>query len=100
MRNRSLRSASRIAPKTLGESNRGQQNQSIVPSVPTSATVCRSPITPWSAIGRYSAIAQANLLRRSRLRSVDLSTIDELEGALRDASYLPDRGLATALFLA
>src|SRR5438034_7084226 len=28
-----------------------------------------------------------------------LSSIDELEQALRDASYLPDRGLATALFL-
>src|SRR5213593_4602598 len=28
------------------------------------------------------------------------ATIEELEGALRDASYLPDRGLATALFLA
>ena len=27
-------------------------------------------------------------------------SIDELEVALRDASYLPDRGLATALFLA
>ena len=27
------------------------------------------------------------------------ATIDELEGALRDADYLPDRGLATALFL-
>ena len=27
-------------------------------------------------------------------------TIDELEGALRGADYLPDRGLATALFLA
>jgi MoxR-like ATPase len=26
-------------------------------------------------------------------------TIDELEGALREADYLPDRGLATALFL-
>ncbi len=26
-------------------------------------------------------------------------TIDELEGALRDADYLPDRGLSTALFL-
>src|SRR5262245_26221228 len=26
-------------------------------------------------------------------------TIDELEGALRDAEYLPDRGLTTALFL-
>jgi MoxR-like ATPase len=30
---------------------------------------------------------------------VSFATIDELETALRDASYLPDRGLATALFL-
>ena len=36
--------------KTLGESNRGQQNQSIVPSVATRATLCRSPIIPWSAM--------------------------------------------------
>jgi hypothetical protein len=27
------------------------------------------------------------------------ATIDELELALREADYLPDRGLATALFL-
>jgi hypothetical protein len=52
IRNRPPRSASRIAAKTLGESNRGQQYQSIVPSVPTSATVCRSPIRPCSAMGR------------------------------------------------
>jgi MoxR-like ATPase len=31
--------------------------------------------------------------------TVDFATIDELEAALREASYLPDRGLATALFL-
>src|SRR5436190_23624016 len=30
---------------------------------------------------------------------VPFRTIDELEGALRGADYLPDRGLATALFL-
>jgi MoxR-like ATPase len=30
---------------------------------------------------------------------VTFGTIDELEAALRDADYLPDRGLATALFL-
>jgi MoxR-like ATPase len=30
---------------------------------------------------------------------VSFATIDELEAALRAASYLPDRGLATALFL-
>jgi hypothetical protein len=52
IRNKPPRSASRIAAKTLGESKRGQQYQSIVPSVPTSATVCRSPIRPCSAMGR------------------------------------------------
>ena len=31
--------------------------------------------------------------------SVSFRTIDDLETALRDADYLPDRGLATALFL-
>jgi MoxR-like ATPase len=31
---------------------------------------------------------------------VSFATIDELESALRESSYLPDRGLATALFLA
>ena len=31
---------------------------------------------------------------------VDLRSVDELENALRDVDYLPDRGLATALFLA
>jgi MoxR-like ATPase len=33
------------------------------------------------------------------LRSMSFRTIDELESALREADYLPDRGLATALFL-
>ncbi len=32
--------------------------------------------------------------------AVDLRSVDELETALRDVDYLPDRGLATALFLA
>ena len=36
---------------TLGASKRGQQNQSIVPSVLTNAAVCKSPIRPCSAIG-------------------------------------------------
>ncbi len=35
----------------LGESNRGQQNQSIDPSLVTSAAVWRSPIRPWSSMG-------------------------------------------------
>ena len=36
--------------------NRGLQNQSMVPSVETSAVVCRSPISPWSAIEGYSCM--------------------------------------------
>ncbi len=39
-------SSSSSDPNTLGESKRGQQNQSMVPSVLTSAAVCRSPIRP------------------------------------------------------
>jgi hypothetical protein len=46
------RSLSRMEPKTLGASKRGTQYQSIVPSVPTSAAVWRSPTMPCSAIGR------------------------------------------------
>jgi len=40
-----------MAPKTLGASKRGQQYQSIVPPVVTRATLCRSPMSPCSAIG-------------------------------------------------
>jgi hypothetical protein len=32
--------------ETLGESKRGQQNQSTEPSVLTNAAVCRSPMMP------------------------------------------------------
>jgi hypothetical protein len=39
------RPESRTDANTAGESNRGRQHQSIVPSVATSATVCRSPMT-------------------------------------------------------
>ena len=39
------RSASSRDANTAGESNRGRQHQSIVPSMATSATVCRSPTT-------------------------------------------------------
>src|SRR3954471_8103903 len=44
------RSGSSRAPNTDGESNLGEQNQSIEPSVVTSAAVRRLPISPWSAI--------------------------------------------------
>jgi hypothetical protein len=41
-----------MAANTLGESNRSGQYQSIVPSVPTRAIVCRSPMMPCCSIGR------------------------------------------------
>jgi hypothetical protein len=51
-RERLARARDRLAAEDTGESKRGQQYQSIVPSVPTSATVRRSPVKPCSAIGR------------------------------------------------
>ncbi len=45
-------SASRREAKTEGESKRGAQRKSMEPSSPTSATVWRSPMIPWSSIGR------------------------------------------------
>jgi hypothetical protein len=39
------RPESRTDANTAGESNRGRQHQSIVPSVATGATVCGSPVT-------------------------------------------------------
>src|SRR3954453_18130679 len=44
------RSGSSRAPNTDGESNLGEQNQSIDPSVETRAAVRRSPISPCSAM--------------------------------------------------
>ena len=38
-------SSSRIEQKTLGESKAGRHSQSMVPSLPTSAAVCRFPMT-------------------------------------------------------
>ena len=51
-RNSPPRSASSIEAKMLGASKRPGQNQSTVPSVATRATVRRSPMTPWSSMGR------------------------------------------------
>src|SRR3954462_3095779 len=44
-------SRSRIAPKTLGESNRGRQSHSTAPLGATSADVSQSERNPYSAIG-------------------------------------------------
>jgi MoxR-like ATPase len=44
--------------------------------------------------------ARARRVKRARYaHTVTFASIDELESALADASYLPDRGLATALYL-
>src|SRR6478735_6109511 len=58
-------------PNTLGASNRGGQNQSIVPSVATSATVCMSPITPWFSIGAYDIVRMLVTDSRQVARSLD-----------------------------
>src|SRR4051812_20061163 len=49
------RSGSSSAPNTDGESNLGEQNQSIDPSVETRAAVRRSPISPCSAMSALVA---------------------------------------------
>src|SRR3712207_6174148 len=68
IRKRPPRSSSRSAPKTLGESNRGQQNQSTDSSVVISAEVCRSPISPWSAIAVSVMASSVDVvLRRGRV---------------------------------
>src|SRR5829696_865236 len=51
------RSRSSKEAKMLGESKRGQQNQSTVPSVVSSGAVGRSPVRPWSRIAGYLSIA-------------------------------------------
>ena len=51
MANRPPFRSSKMAAKTLGASNAGKQNQSIVPSTATSAIVRRSPMTPWFSMG-------------------------------------------------
>src|SRR3989344_7447946 len=45
------RSGSRMAPKTLGESIRGKQHQSMEPFIPTSAQEPRLPMKPYEAMG-------------------------------------------------
>src|SRR5437879_2848830 len=107
------RSGSRSDAKMLGESNRGQQNQSTTPPVVTRAAVCRSPMRPWSAIAGYlsmcvcsfasepSARDQAesgrSLHRLAAGADLELAVDGEclaLHGALRDVealSHLPVR---------
>ena len=47
------RSPSKMAANTLGESNLGNQHQSMEPSVPTSAAEFMSPIRPYWSRGLY-----------------------------------------------
>jgi len=48
----------------------------------------------------WSVTSARYRLRASTLSNMAFRSVDELEAALRAADYLPDRGLATALFLA
>src|SRR6516162_4673692 len=61
MRKYPPRSASRSEAKMLGLSKRGLQNQSMTPSVLTSAAVWRSPIRPCSAMAGYLANSVTDL---------------------------------------
>jgi hypothetical protein len=63
----------RIRPNTDGESNRGQQSQSIEPSRPTRAAVEPSPRRPYSPRGRkpWSRIGRPAQIRRSVSRIAD-----------------------------
>ena len=54
------------AAKQAPESNRGRQSQSIEPSRPTRAAVCRSPIRPYSSI-RSAIYASPYLVVRAEL---------------------------------
>ncbi len=53
MRKQPSFSALSRAPKTLVASKRGRQHQSMDPCFPTSATVCRFPMSPYSSMGKY-----------------------------------------------
>ncbi len=46
------------------------------------------------------SVSRLEELLRVRWSRMEFEVIDELERSLRDAAYLPDRGLSTALFLA
>ena len=50
-----------MAAKTLGESKRGKQHQSMEPSVPTSAAEFISPIRPYWSIGLYTGDTHSSL---------------------------------------
>src|SRR3954447_11204139 len=83
-----------MAPKTLGASNEGVQYQSMVPFVPTRATVCRSPTRPCSAMGRYwpscsPATAKASGSVRAYTRAGPLRRVVVFDGLdLRQAAHV------------
>src|SRR5919204_4839812 len=74
-----------MAPKTLGASKRSGQYQSIVPSVPTSAIVCRSPMMPCSAIGRYPSGGPVRTAAGATIASVIAQSLLHEDGPRRRA---------------
>src|SRR3954469_10745820 len=97
------RSSSSSAPNTLGESKRGQQNQSTEPSVVIRAAVCRSPMIPWSAMAvsvmalpsavptaaRRRAAGRGNARRAARI--VASSPVGDETGAVGRRRWVPVR---------
>src|SRR5919198_1006736 len=67
--------------KTLGESNLGQQYQSIVPSLPARATVGRAPPLPRSAIGRYSCMQHYSARVRAPASRVGWGLLSSIRSA-------------------
>src|SRR5919202_2012987 len=74
-----------MAAKTLGASNRSGQYQSTVPSVPTSAIVCSSPMMPCSAIGRYPSGGPVRTAAGATIASVIPQSLLYEDGARRRA---------------
>ena len=65
-------SASSREAKIVDEPKCGYDMKSMAPSVPTSATVCRSPMTPWFPIGRYLPLLMVAPLSRSAVGSISM----------------------------
>src|SRR3712207_8849200 len=72
-------SSSRIAAKTVGESNVGRHNQSMVPSVPMSAAVCRSPIDRKSTRlnSSHANISYAVFCLKKKTQSVSIYSLHQ-----------------------
>jgi hypothetical protein len=93
--NRPARWVSSSAPNIDGESKRGKQHQSMSPLTPTRATVWRSPITPWSSIGRYPVLEGLTFSAIAGIQAVaqqQVLTVSSHAGQPRAAMYWGQEG--------